>query len=301
MAVLAWAGLALSLFAPEAILLLGGPTYLEAAKVVPLVVTAFILAGAYSFLNMGPALKKSSTEMVVATLWGLGTSLAASVLLIPRLGLWGAAIAALASALVLAIVMLRASQRCYPVSYPWGAVLRLAVLSSRVDGRGVALAGPTIGSAVWRALLLLSFPLQLRALLGPRDRGIPVVAPAAPRAAGASLGGRVKPRVRALARPVRAGRGLRLFPSPLPDGVCRRAGRSTERPASGARGECLGRAGTSRATRSSGACRSSTSGSSATTWRGASTTSTLATPALQPAGGGRASLDQRLRAGAISG
>ena len=164
MAVLAWAGLALSLFAPEAILLLGGPTYLEAAKVVPLVVTAFILAGAYSFLNMGPALKKSSTEMVVATLWGLGTSLAASVLLIPRLGLWGAAIAALASALVLAIVMLRASQRCYPVSYPWGAVLRLAVLYLASTAVGVALAGPTIGSAVWRALLLLSFPLQLRAL-----------------------------------------------------------------------------------------------------------------------------------------
>jgi O-antigen/teichoic acid export membrane protein len=158
---LAWAGLGINVFAPEGILLLGGRAYARAAGVVPLVTTGLLLSGASSFLSMGPALAKSSRELLIAAAWAVGTGVALCSLLIPGWGIWGAALAALASALVQAILMFQGAQRCYRVAYPWSALNKLVLLYGASTLVGVAVAAPTSASLALRLLLLASFPLQL--------------------------------------------------------------------------------------------------------------------------------------------
>jgi O-antigen/teichoic acid export membrane protein len=158
---LAWAGLGINLFATEGILLLGGRPYVEAARVVPLVTTALVLSGACSFLGMGPALAKSSREIVTAAAWAVATGVGLCTLLIRPWGIWGAAIAALASALVQATSMLRGAQHCYRVAYPWGSMHKLVLLYCAGTALGAAIAAPSYSSLVLRLTVLASFPLQL--------------------------------------------------------------------------------------------------------------------------------------------
>jgi O-antigen/teichoic acid export membrane protein len=161
MSVLAWAGLGISLLAPEGIRLLGGRSYVGAARVVPLVATGFVLSGATAFLSMGPALAKSSREVLTAAAGALATGVGLCTVLIRPWGLWGAAIAALASALVQATFMFRGAQRCYPIAYPWGALSRLALLYCGSTALGAAFTSPTTSSLLLRLLLFISFPAQL--------------------------------------------------------------------------------------------------------------------------------------------
>ena len=161
MSLLAWVGLGLSLLAPEGIRLVGGSSYAAAARFVPLVATAFVLSGASAFLSMGPALAKSSREIVIAAAGALVTGLLVSSLLIPAWGLWGAAVAALASAVVQAAFMLRGAQRCYPIAYPWVAMSRLALAYAATGAVGLACVAPGIASLLLRLALVLSFPAQL--------------------------------------------------------------------------------------------------------------------------------------------
>jgi O-antigen/teichoic acid export membrane protein len=161
MSLLAWAGLGISLLAPEGILLLGGRPYAEAAEVVPLVATGFVLAGASSFLGMGPALARSSRELVTASASALVAGVGLCILLIRPWGLWGAATAAFASALVQAASMLRGAQRCYKVAYPWPAMGKLTLLYGASIALGATFLAPSRSALALRLAVLASFPAQL--------------------------------------------------------------------------------------------------------------------------------------------
>ena len=164
LAILAWVALALDLFAREGILLAGGSRYAAALPIVPFIVTGYVLYGAYTFLTMGPALKKSSRELVATTLCALVTNALLNWLLIPRWGLMGAAVASLVSFGVLAGVMYLGAQRCYPVDYQFGRLAKLALLYTVNAVAGTLLSRGTPVSLALRAVLVLSFPLQLQAV-----------------------------------------------------------------------------------------------------------------------------------------
>jgi O-antigen/teichoic acid export membrane protein len=158
LAALTSAGVALCALAPEAVRLLGGATYAEAVEIVPVVVSGFVLLGMHAFLAMGPALKRSSREGLAATTASLLASVASGVVLVPRFGVKGAAAASLLSSLVLAAVMYRGSQRCYPMDFPWGALLRMGALYAMAAGAAAAAGSAALS---WRLLLALSFPILL--------------------------------------------------------------------------------------------------------------------------------------------
>jgi O-antigen/teichoic acid export membrane protein len=158
LAALSCGAIVLCALAPEAVRLVGGATYADAAGIVPLVATGFVLSGAYAFLGMGPALRRSSKEGLAATVSALAASVASGAVLVPRFGLRGAAAASLVAAFVLTAVMYRGSQRCYPMEYPWGALVRLGalyVLAAVSASAGLALS--------WRLAVALAFPLALMA------------------------------------------------------------------------------------------------------------------------------------------
>lgn len=115
-------GLGLSLFAPEILHLLTTPSYFGAATVVPLLVAALILANLYVFMP-GLGIAKRTTAFAIINLAGGVLNVALNLLLIPLMGIAGAALATLISAGGIFSAYAVASQRLYPVRHQW---LRLA-------------------------------------------------------------------------------------------------------------------------------------------------------------------------------
>jgi O-antigen/teichoic acid export membrane protein len=164
LAILCFVALGVSLLAPEGVLVLGGRAYLPAATVVPWIATGYVFFGVYTFLTMGPALRKRSVEIVVATLTAVMVNIAINLALIPWLATTGAALASLVSFGVLASAMYLGAQRCYPVAYEVRRLLLVGALYGANLLAGAALFSESSFSLMARAALVVSFPFQLRAV-----------------------------------------------------------------------------------------------------------------------------------------
>jgi O-antigen/teichoic acid export membrane protein len=137
-------GLGLSLFADEILRVLTPPMYYDAAPVVPLLVPALFLANLYVFMP-GLEIAKRTTTFAAINLSGALLNLALTFLLIPRLGIVGAALATLISAAAVFGAYAVGSQRAYPVPHQWHrlatAVVAVSVVYavvSRIDLDAVA-------------------------------------------------------------------------------------------------------------------------------------------------------------------
>lgn len=123
--------LSLGLFAREVVRLFTTPEYYAAASVVPLLVPAITLAGAYVFMP-GLAIGKRTSHIAVINIAAGALNLLLNLMLIPVLGIHGAATATLASSAASFGVNAMASQRTYPVPHDWtrlgSAVAAVSVL-----------------------------------------------------------------------------------------------------------------------------------------------------------------------------
>ena len=129
-------GLALSLFAPEILRVLTTPSYFGAAVVVPFLVPALILANLYVFMP-GLGIAKQTAAFAVINVSGGLLNVVLNLLLIPALGIVGAALATLTSAACVFAAYAVSSQRIYPVPHRWGR-LGLAIAAVAAVYVGVA-------------------------------------------------------------------------------------------------------------------------------------------------------------------
>jgi O-antigen/teichoic acid export membrane protein len=83
-------------------------------------------------------------------------NIALNVVLIPRYGMMGAAVATLAAFVTLFVVMWLRSRHVYPVPYQWRRVVTLAAVAA-----GLTLVGWEIGSLPVAIVLALAYPLVL--------------------------------------------------------------------------------------------------------------------------------------------
>ncbi|MFB4251983.1 MULTISPECIES: oligosaccharide flippase family protein [Pseudomonas] len=110
--------LALGLFAHDVLVLMTTADYYSASKLIIFLVPSILLAQMYIF-TPGISIAKKTHMTIWINLAGLIANIALGLLLIPRLGGSGAAIAMLlGSSLTFAIYML-CSQRLYPVPHKW--------------------------------------------------------------------------------------------------------------------------------------------------------------------------------------
>jgi O-antigen/teichoic acid export membrane protein len=116
-----------SAVARDVILVMLEPEYLEAAPILPLVALGMGCQGVYLLTSIGLNLTSRTEFYPVATFAAAGTGLAAGVLLMPRLGAVGAAIAFLLAYVVQAGVAFALAQRFYPVRYEAGRITRVIV------------------------------------------------------------------------------------------------------------------------------------------------------------------------------
>ena len=158
LAIAAGVALLLSGLGTDALRILVGPAFEESRFIVPFSAFAYVLYGAYTVGASG--LSVVGRSGLVASTMGIAavTTLVLNLLLIPIIGMYGAALSTLVGYLLLAIVASAVSQRHYPV--PWelgrGATILLiaAVLSA------AALLGPD--HVLWRIGCVIAYvPLLL--------------------------------------------------------------------------------------------------------------------------------------------
>ncbi|MEX1139042.1 MAG: oligosaccharide flippase family protein [Bacteroidota bacterium] len=108
------------------------PDYWSGAVIIPIVLLAYVFNGAYVNFLVGIYLKKKTS--ILPVVFGLSAlvNIAANLLLIPEIGIMGAAYATLLSYVVLAVGIYIPSQRYYRIEYEWETIVRLLAVTTLI-------------------------------------------------------------------------------------------------------------------------------------------------------------------------
>jgi O-antigen/teichoic acid export membrane protein len=154
------AGLGLAVAGRELLMALTyrNPAFWAAAPVIPVVVLAYLLHGAFLLTSIGIAVAKQARYYPIVTAVTASLNIAANLALVPRYGMLGAAWATVASYAAMAGLGFAISRRLYPVPFELGRMLRLgaaAGLSYLVSLLAPAAIGPAL---LVKAFALAIFP-----------------------------------------------------------------------------------------------------------------------------------------------
>jgi O-antigen/teichoic acid export membrane protein len=129
-----------------------GESYRQGLYVIPVILLAYIFCGAYSNFIVGIYAKEKTYYVPFITFAGAVLNIAANVLLLPRIGIMGAAVATLLSYAVMAVILYPVSRRLFAVPYEWTRIIKLALA-----GAAVFWAAQMPGHAGLRLLIMLGF------------------------------------------------------------------------------------------------------------------------------------------------
>jgi O-antigen/teichoic acid export membrane protein len=116
--------LLLGLFAREALIVVTTPAFVPAYAYVGLLALALVVHSSYQVVSLGVQLAARTSSMAWTSAIAAVLNLALNLLLIPRFGLWGAAVATVAAYLASTCLLYVVAQRHYPIPYrPRQAIL----------------------------------------------------------------------------------------------------------------------------------------------------------------------------------
>ncbi len=144
-----------------------GPNYWKATQIVPLILLSYIFYGVYVNFLVGIYLKKKTQYLPLITGLGAASNIIGNLLLIPRLGMMGAAYSTLGAYLLMALLLYFFTQQHYPIGYEYGRVAKIGGVCSALFflGRlGTHLYLPPWGFGVYKIALLIFYPLSLLSL-----------------------------------------------------------------------------------------------------------------------------------------
>jgi O-antigen/teichoic acid export membrane protein len=141
---------------------LAAPEFFGSYKAIGLISTAVTLYALYLVLVVILGRTGRTEFNFPATLAALVTNVVLNLILVPPLGIVGAALALVASYVVVLALMYGFTQRLFPVPYQWGRLGRVVLTSAVLVGAGELLM-PTSGAAglLGRAALFAAYPLAL--------------------------------------------------------------------------------------------------------------------------------------------
>jgi len=113
--------------APQVVRVLLPEPFHGAAVVIPWIAVAVVLQALYLLTSIGLNITKRTEFYPLATGAAAGSSIGLNLLLVPRFGVTGAAVATACSYGVLAGLSAYFAHRVYPVGYEWGRMARLAI------------------------------------------------------------------------------------------------------------------------------------------------------------------------------
>ena len=106
-----------------------GEEYFPALSMVPIIFAAYIMFGAYLNFLPGVYLKKKSSNLAIYSGVGAAVNIVGNLLLIPVMGIKGAASATFLGYTVMAVLLYFANQRLYPTPYQWQRVVTTVGIS----------------------------------------------------------------------------------------------------------------------------------------------------------------------------
>jgi O-antigen/teichoic acid export membrane protein len=165
--VASWLALALGLLAPWLVRLLTQPEFYEGESVVAPLAFGGVAYAAYIVMAIGVGRAKRTQSNWVITGFAAVVNVALNLILIPPYGIMGAAVATVASYVVMFLGMTWYAQRVFPTPYQWRRVLTAVAAAL-----ALLLAGRALGGLAVALALSLAYPLALL-LLGfflPEER-----------------------------------------------------------------------------------------------------------------------------------
>jgi O-antigen/teichoic acid export membrane protein len=141
---------------------LAAPEFFGSYEAIGLIATGVTLYALYMVLVVILGRTGRTEFNFPATAAALAANVALNLILVPPLGIVGAALALVASYLVVLALMYGFTQRLFPVPYEWGRLARVVLVSAGLVALGELLL-PTAGSAglLLRGVLWLLYPLVL--------------------------------------------------------------------------------------------------------------------------------------------
>src|ERR687898_1383018 len=162
-----WLALAMGLLAPWLVRLLTTPEFYEGERVVAPLAFGGMAYAAYIVMAIGVGRSKRTQFNWAITGLAAVVNVALNMILIPRYGIMGAAVATVAAYVVMFLAMTWYAQRVFPVPYQWRRVLSAAGAAV-----GLLLLGEAVGGLAAAVALTFAYPLALL-LLGfflPEER-----------------------------------------------------------------------------------------------------------------------------------
>ena len=150
------------LFAPWIVRVLAAPKFFDSYEAVGLITTAVTLYALYMVLVVILGRTGRTEFNFPATLAALAANVVLNLILVPALGIVGAALALVASYLVVLALMYVFTQRLFPVPYQWGRLARVVLTAAVLVGAGELLL-PNAGfpALLGRTALFAVYPLAL--------------------------------------------------------------------------------------------------------------------------------------------
>ncbi len=154
-------GMLICVYVDDLLRIMAAPAFRPAALLVPILLAAQVIYNWTAFCNVGLFLRDRTRALSRLSLVAVASVLVLNVLLIPRFGAWGAALATLGGYAIRSGSVIVASQRAYRIPYEWGLLVRLyAILAAAV------VADRAIGSLALIPSIVVSTLLALAAGMG---------------------------------------------------------------------------------------------------------------------------------------
>ena len=152
-----WVATGLALLSPWIVDWIAAPAFAESSRVVGPLAFAAVAFGAYIVVVIGVGRARRTQFNWVVTGAAAGVNVALNLILIPRYGMMGAAVATIAAYATMFAGMSWWAQRIYPVPYQWRRVVTAAAV-----GVALVVAGKLLDANLAVAFVLaLAYPLAL--------------------------------------------------------------------------------------------------------------------------------------------
>ncbi|NOY06662.1 MAG: oligosaccharide flippase family protein [Chlorobi bacterium] len=147
-----------------------GSEYWTGLSIVPVILLAYIFTGMGTIFAAGLYIRKKTNWLPVISGTGAAVNVVTNLLLIPAMGMMGAALATLLSYVVMAMLSFLLGQRVYRVPYEYGRMLKLVFAAAVPACLWYLQIDPGLPEVVLKIVLVGLFP-GLLFLLGFFERG----------------------------------------------------------------------------------------------------------------------------------
>ena len=165
--------LVLAVFGGDLLRLMAAESFWRAAQLVPIVVAAYFIHGLYYMMVNGIYYADQTRLLPLVTGVAAAVNFGANILLIPRIGMMGAAWATLVALAVMAVLTFVLAQRVYPIPFETGRIGRVLAVYLLIWGFCHAVAVASVPwSAIARVAAVLAAPalLAMTGFLRPEER-----------------------------------------------------------------------------------------------------------------------------------